>query len=85
MLVWDFNIPWNKEDHMDTKLMQDTLNLFDLFQNVTIQTQIAGKILDWILTTYESHKETLISEIASQDILSNHCIIKFKIVLLDHP
>ena len=65
--------------------MQDTLNLFDLFQNVTLQTHKAGNILDWILTTYESHKENLISDIANQDLLSDHCIIKFKIALPRPP
>ena len=78
----DVNIPQNKEDHMDTKLMQDTINLFYLFQNVTFQTHKAGNILDWILTTIESHKENLISDITNQDFLSDHCIIKFKTALL---
>ena len=75
IILWDFNIPWNKEDHMDTKLMQDTLNLFDLLQNVNCQTHIAGNILDWILTTNKSHKQSLISDIANQDFLLDHCFI----------
>ena len=61
-ILRDFNIPWNKEDHMETKLMQDTLNLYDLFQNLTFQTHKAGNILDWILTTNESDKDSLISD-----------------------
>ena len=81
----DFNIPWKKEDHMDTKLMQDTLNLFDLFQNVTLQTHNAETMLDWILVTYELHTENLISDIANQYLLSNHSIIKFKIALPRPP
>ena len=64
IILGDFNIPWNKEDHIDITLMQDTLNLFDLFQN--------GNILYWILTTNESHKENLISHVANQDFLSDH-------------
>ena len=80
-----FNIPKNKEDHMDTKLMQDVLNLFDIFQNVTLQTHKAGNILDWIITTNESHKENPISGIAKQDFISDHCIFKFKLPYLDQP
>ena len=34
-------MPWNKEDHMDTRLMQETLNLVDLSQNVTLKTHKA--------------------------------------------
>ena len=70
---------------MDTKLIQDTLNLFDLFQNVTLQSHKAGNILDWILATNESHRENLISHIANQDFLSDQCIIKFKITLPKPP
>ena len=61
------------------------LNLFDLFQNVTLITHKAGKILDSILTTKESYKENLISDIANQDFLSDHCIIKLKIALPRPP
>ena len=69
---------------MDIKLMQDTLNLFHLFQNVTLQTHKAGNILDWILTTKESHKENLISDTTNKDFLSDHCITKFKLPYLYH-
>ena len=85
IILGDFSIPWNKENYMDTKKMQDTVNLFDQFQNVTLQTHKAGNLLDWISTTNESHKENLISDKANQDILSDHCIIKFKLPYLDHP
>ena len=66
---------------MDTKLMHDTLNLFDLVQNVTHQTHKAENILDWIITTNELRKENLMSCIANQDFLSDHSIIKFKSAL----
>ena len=80
----DFNIPSNK-DHINTKLMQDTLNLFHLFQNVTLQRHKAGNTLDWILITNESLKENPISDIANQDFLSVHCILKFKTALPRSP
>ena len=60
-------MPCNKEGHRDTKLIQDTLILFDLFCNVTFQTHKTGNILDWILATNELHKENLISDKANQD------------------
>ena len=70
---------------MDTKLMQDTLNLFHLFQNVVLQTHKAGNILDCILTMNDSHKENLISDISNEDSFSDHYIIKFKTVLPRPP
>ena len=81
IMLGDFNIPWNKEDCIDTKLMHDALNVFDLFQNVSLQTHKVGNILDWILAVNELHKENLIPDIANKDFLSDHCIIKFKAAL----
>ena len=52
---------------MNTKLVHGTLNLFDLFQIVTLKTHKVGNILDLILTTNESHKENLISDIVNLD------------------
>ena len=57
------------------------LNLFDLYQTVTLQTHKAVNILDWILTANKSHKGNLISDMGNQNFLSDHCIIKFKISL----
>ena len=65
--------------------MQHMLNLFDLFQNVALQTHKAGNLLDWILTTNEPHKENLISDIANKDFLFEYCNIKCKMVLPRPP
>ena len=69
---------------MDSKLTQETLNLVDPFQNVTLQTQSwKHTVLD--LNKNESHKENLVSDISNEGFLSYHCIIKFQTALPSPP
>ena len=77
IILGDFNIPWNKPEHLDTTSMREILDMYDLHQHINIQTHKPGNTLDWLIS---SSPET-IQDITSKDFLSDNSIIKWKFQL----
>ena len=74
IILGDFNIPWNKREHLDTTSMQEILDMYDLHQHINIQTHKLGNTLDWPI----SNGPDTIQDIMNKDFLSDHSIIEWK-------
>ena len=72
IILGDINIPWNRADNMDRESLVEIMSLYNLKQNVNIQTHKQGNTLDWIMSKENS---TTISEINEGDYFSDHCVI----------
>ena len=74
IIVGDFNIPWNKQEHPDTTSMHEILDMHDLHQHIHTQTHKLGNTLDWLI----SNSPDIIQDITNKDFLSDHSIIEWK-------
>ena len=73
-ILGDFNIPWNKPEHLDTTSMQEILDMYNLCQHINIQTHKLGNTLDWLI----SNSPDTSQDITNKDFLSNQSNIEWK-------
>ena len=72
LVLGDFNIPWNKEDHPEREQLHDLLSSCSLTQHVEFVTHLGGQTLDYVISRESDHLETSVS---SGDVIADHTTV----------
>ena len=61
LVLGDFNIPWNKEDHPEREQLYDLLSSCSLTQHVEFVTHLGGQTLDHVISRDSDYLVTILN------------------------
>ena len=74
MIIGDVNIPWNKTDNLDTTILNEILELYNLELHVSTPTHKLGSTINRVLGIKNSRE---FQDLCTYDSLSDHCNIEW--------
>ena len=72
LVLGDFNIPWNKEDHPEREQLYDLLSSCSLTQHVEFVTHLGGQTLDHVISRDSDY---LVTSVSSGDVIADHTTV----------